>query len=511
LITAARLRRGARRQTAGVEVGAALNLVGTLVKYLSLAFVLPTGVALGYGESPWPFLAAGLLTAAFGVALERSTRSPGQVGAREGFLIVSLTWLLAAAIGSLPYLFAGGDQLSHPVDAYFEAMSGFTTTGATVVTDFESLSHSLAMWRQFSQWLGGMGIIVLALAVLPRLRVGGRQLFEFEAPGPEVEKLTSSIRETARRLWLLYIALTVILIAALTLLGATGADGEMSPYEAVAHAFSTMPTGGFSTQSSSIGAFGAATQWTIVLFMVLGGVNFALLYAGLARRRPGLLARDEELRLYLALLGVGGFILATELIAEDLYGGEAAVRHAVFQAVSVMTTSGFATADFNEWSALAAVTLVGLMFFGGSAGSTSGSVKVVRHLLIGRILRRELDQTVHPQAVMLIRLNRTTVDERTVRAVIAFVLLYVGLFAVGALLLMLDAAFRDTAVTPFQAIAVAAAALGNVGPAFGFAGPYGSFAPFSDLSKSILITLMWLGRLEIIPVAVLLTRSYWRN
>jgi trk system potassium uptake protein TrkH len=188
LISVARLRRGAGRRTAGVEVGAALNLVGTLVKYLSLAFVLPTGVALGYGESPWPFVGAGLLTAAVGVALERSTRSPGQVGAREGFLIVALTWLLAAAIGSLPYLFAGGDQLSHPVDAYFEAMSGFTTTGATVVTDFEALSHSLAMWRQFSQWLGGMGIIVLALAVLPRLRVGGRQLFEFEAPGPEVEK-----------------------------------------------------------------------------------------------------------------------------------------------------------------------------------------------------------------------------------------------------------------------------------------------------------------------------------
>jgi trk system potassium uptake protein len=511
LISVARLRRGAGRRTAGVEVGAALNLVGTLIKYLSLAFVLPTGVALGYGESPWPFVGAGLLTAAVGVALERSTRSPGQVGAREGFLIVGLTWLLAAAIGSLPYLFAGGDQLSHPVDAYFEAMSGFTTTGATVVTDFESLSHSLAMWRQFSQWLGGMGIIVLALAVLPRLRVGGRQLFEFETPGPEVEKLTSSIRETARRLWLLYIALTVALIAALTLLGATGVDGEMSPYEAIAHAFSTMPTGGFSTQSTSIDAFGAATQWTIVLFMVLGGSNFALMYAALARRRPGLLARDEELRLYLALLGLGAFVLAGELIAEDVYRGEAAVRHAVFQTVSVMTTTGFASADFNEWSALAAVTLVGLMFFGGSAGSTSGSVKVVRHLLIGRILRRELDQTVHPEAVTLIRLNRTTVDERTVRAVIAFVLLYVGLFAVGALLLMLDAASRDTAVTPFQAIAAAAAALGNVGPAFGFAGPYGSFAPFSDLSKFILVTLMWLGRLEIIPVAVLLTRSYWRS
>jgi trk system potassium uptake protein TrkH len=510
VISVARLRRAARRQALGVEVGAALNLVGTLLKYLSLAFMLPIGVALGYGESPWPFLAAGGLTAAFGLMLERSTHGRGHVGAREGFLIVSVTWLLAAAIGSLPYVFAGGNQLSHPIDAYFEAMSGFTTTGATVVTDFDSLSHSLAMWRQFSQWLGGMGIIVLALAVLPRLRVGGRQLFEFEAPGPEVEKLTSSIRETARRLWLLYVALTAALITILTLIGVSGMDRSMGLYEAIAHAFTTMPTGGFSTQATSLAAFGAATQWTIAVFMVLGGANFALMYTALVRRRPHVLARDEELRLYLALLALGGLVLTVELLTEDLHRGEAAVRHAVVQSVSIMTTTGFASVDYTQWTALAAVTLVGLMFFGGSAGSTSGSVKVVRHLLIGRILRRELDQTVHPEAVSLIRLNRATVDERTVRAVIAFVLLYVGLFAVGALALTVDAAFRDTALTPFQAIAASATTLGNVGPAFGFAGPVGSFAPFSDVSKFVMIVLMWLGRLEIVPVAVLLTRSYWR-
>jgi trk system potassium uptake protein TrkH len=510
VVSRARLRRAVRRETIGVDVAAALNLTGALLKYLGLAPLFPAAIAVGYGESWWPFVLSAAIATGLGLALERGTRGKEHVGTREGFLVVALTWLMAAGVGSLPYLLAGDEQLSHPVDAYFEAMSGFTTTGASVLTDIEGLSRSLAMWRQFTQWLGGMGIIVLALAVLPRLRVGGRQLFESEAPGPEVERLTASIRQTARRLWILYVLLTAVLALLLSLYGAVGLDDRMVVLRDVDHEYSTLPTGGISTEARSLEAFTAATQWTVILFMFLAGANFAVMYSAFLLGRGRALVRDEELRLYAALAAAATIVLAAHLATEGVLDGEAAVRHAAFQVVALMTTTGYASADFTAWPVLAAVGLVGLMFIGGSAGSTSGSVKVVRHLVIGRILRRELDQTVHPEVVVPIRLNRVVVEERAVRAVIAFVLLYVGLFAVGTLALVVDAARVDLDLSAFEAIAVAATTLGNVGPAFGFAGPMGSFEPFSDVSKGIMIMLMWLGRLEIIPVAVLFTRRYWR-
>jgi trk system potassium uptake protein len=506
----ARLRRAARRDAFGVDVLAAFNLVGALVKYLALAFLLPTFVAFLYGESPWPFLAAGALTGLTGAGIELVTRGKERVGSREGYLVVALTWLFAAAFGALPYVLGGEEQLSQPVDAYFESMSGFTTTGASVLTDIEAMSHSIAMWRQLTQWLGGMGIIVLALAVLPRLRVGGRQLFEHEAPGPEVEPLAASIRETARRLWVLYALLTALLVAVLTGLGATGIDRHMNAFRAFAHAFSTMPTGGFSTEARSIEPFAPATQWVLILFMLLAGANFSLLYASFFHLRVRTLIRDGELRLYVLLALAATAAVALELDRAGVTDGEAVLRNAAFQVVAIMTTTGFASADFAAWPVLTAVLLVGLMFIGGSAGSTSGSIKVVRHLLIGRILRRELDQTVHPELVAPIRLNRSVVPERAIRGVIAFVLLYVGIFVAGVATLVVDASRVGLELSAFDAIAASATTLGNVGPAFGFAGPMGSFEPFSDVSKGAMIALMWLGRLELIPVIVLVTRGYWR-
>jgi trk system potassium uptake protein TrkH len=498
----------------GVDVGAALNLVGALVKYLSLAFLLPVVVAVWYSEPVWPFVAAGAITAVAGWGLELATQGKERVGPREGFLVVALTWVVAAGVGALPYLLVDEPQFDAPLNAYFESMSGFTTTGASVLTDIDGLDRSVAMWRQFTQWLGGMGIIVLALAVLPRLRVGGRQLMESELPGPELEPLTASIRDTARRLWSVYVALTALQIVVLTLLGVSGADRSMGFFEAVAHAFSTMPTGGFSTEGRSIAAFGGASQWAILAFMALAGSNFVLMYRAVVRRNLAAYGRDEEFRLYSALLVVGAAVILVELLHVGLYRGEEAVRHAAFQATSLMTTTGFASVDFNEWTAiapLAVMVLVALMFAGGSAASTAGSIKIVRHLLIGKILRRELDQTLHPEVVQPVRLNRRSVDERTLRAVIGFVLLYVGIFVVGAILLVVEATRAGVPVTPFEAIAASATTLGNVGPALGFAGPLGSFEPFSDLSKGIMIALMWIGRLEILPVVVLFTRVYWRS
>jgi trk/ktr system potassium uptake protein len=510
LITATRLRRAVWRESIGVDVGAAFNLVGALLKYLSPTFLFPALIAVGYDEPAWPFLLAGVITSATGSSLEFATRGKERVGPREGYLVVALVWLLLPAFGCLPYLFSGEDQLSRPMDAYFEAMSGFSTTGASVLTDIEGLEHSLAIWRQFTQWLGGMGIIVLALVVLPRLRVGGRQLFEVEAPGPEVEPLTTSIREAARRFVLLYIGFSILELLVLSAFAWTDLDERMSFYEAVAHAFTTLPTGGFSTEARSIEAFGAATQWAIVGFMVVAGTNFALMYRSLVRRRPGFLVRDDEFRLYVILLVLASSVLLVEVWSEDIAEGEAAVRHAVFQTVSLMTTTGYASADYNEWTFLTAMVLVALMFASASAGSTSGSIKLARHVLIGRILRRELDQTIHPELVTPIRFNGAIVDERALRAVIVFVLLYVGVWAAGAGLIALDGAQAGTSVSAFDVIAASATTLGGVGPGFGFAGPMGSFEAFSDVSKGIMIVLMWLGRLEIIPVAVLLTRAYWR-
>jgi trk system potassium uptake protein len=507
-LAGARLR--PQRGALGVDVLGSFNLVGALIKYLSLAMLFPIAFALGYSESVWPFVLAGVLGGGFGWTLQRLTRGREAVGVREGFLVVSLTWLFAAAFGALPYVLSGEGQISSPIDAYFEAMSGFTTTGATVLTDVEALPNSLLMWRQLTQWLGGMGIIVLALAVLPRLRVGGRQLLEHELPGPEFEQLTARIRDTARRLWALYVALTAAMVVILVTFAWTGVDERMSPFEALAHALTTLPTGGFSTEARSAEAFGGASQWVFVAFMVLGGANFALLYRAFVRRQARPLVRDEEFRLYIALLLGASLLVLMELWAEGVARGEEAVRASVFQVVSIMTTTGAASTDFNLWPLFAAIVLVAVMFFGGSAGSTTGSVKVVRHLMIGRILRRELDQTVHPEIVSRVRLNGVPVEERTLRGILSFVLLYVGVFALGTFALIADGARVDLDLRLLHAIAAAAATLGNVGPAFGFAGPMGSFDPFSDVSKLVMIVLMWLGRLEIIPIAVLLSRHYWR-
>jgi trk system potassium uptake protein len=511
MATAARMRR-LRARRLGVDVGGALDLVGGVLKYVGAAFLVPAAVALGYGEPFWPFLVAGVLTAGVGVALDQFTAGTREhIGPREGFLVVALIWLFVPAFGCLPFLLGDVPQLSNPVNAYFEGVSGFTATGATVLPNIEALPQSMLFWRQFSHWLGGMGIIILAVAVLPRLRVGGRQLLQSELAGPtEVERLTATIRDTAQRLWVLYVALTVVAIALLTGLGWTGIDPAMNFFQAVSHAFSVVALGGFSTQNESVAAFVPATQWLLLALMVLAGINFLRLYRLLVQRHVRLVARDEELRLYLVFLAVGSLLLALEILVGEFASGEPAVRSAIFQAVAIMTTTGFATADYTEWTALAEMTLLALMFVGASAGSTGGSIKVIRYLLVGKAIRRELHQAVHREAIVPVRLSGQIVDERALRSALTFVVLYVVVFALGAIALVIDARRGAADVTAFEAIGAAAACLGNVGPAFGFAGPFGSYEPFSNVSTAVLSVLMWLGRLEIIPVAILLMRSYWR-
>ena len=503
--------RSRRAPLLAVDVLGALNIVGMLLAYLSVSTVVPAAAAIGYDEPFWPFLAAGGIVGGVGLTVAWLTRGDRRLGIREGFLVVALTWLAAAVLGALPYVLAGDPQLGRPLDAYFEGMSGFSTTGGSIVGRVEELPHSIALWRQLTQWVGGIGIIVLALAVLPRLRVGGRQLLEHEMPGPEIESLSTRIRDTARRVWILYIALTALLFLILLGLGLSGADDRMTPFHALAHALSTIPTAGFSTKANSIEGFTPATQWVLVLFMILGGINFALMYRAIVRLQPRAAARDEELRLYVALLVLGAVVVVTEIWTENVLPASDAFRAGIFTAVSTMTTTGFSVEDYNGWPTLALMTIVGLMFIGGSAGSTTGSVKVVRHLLVGKLLRREIDQTLHPEIVLPVRLNRRVVEERTLRAVSSFVLLYIGIFVVGASVLAIDAARTGLDLSVLDAISVSASMLSNVGPAFGIGGPLGSFEPFSDFSTVVMTGLMWLGRLEIIPIIVLLSPHYWRN
>jgi trk system potassium uptake protein TrkH len=493
----------------GVDVGGALNLVGALVKWLALAFLFPLVLAIGYGEAVWPFLIAGVATAAFGLGLERTTSGKERVGAREGYLVVSLLWLLVAVFGALPYLLAV-PQLARPTDALFESMSGFSTTGSSVLTDVPALPQSMLMWRQFTTWIGGVGIIVLFLAVLPRLRVGGRQaLFKTETPGPELP-LATTIAVTVRRFAVLYVSITALEILILAVFGWTGIDSRMTVFNAVAHSFATIATAGFSPEARSLEPFAPATQWVVVFFMLVAGTNFALLYAGIVGRRLRLFARDDEFRIGLLVAAAASAIVVVELLSAGVLEGEEAVRAGVFNTVSMITTTGFANADFALWTSLTSLVLFGVALLGLSAGSTSGSIKMIRHVVIAKMLRREIDQSVHPHVVAPLRVNGAPIDERALRAVIVFVFLYLGVCAAGAMAVLFDSSLRDVDVTAFQSLAASITTLGGVGPGLGIAGPMGSFAGYSDLSTLILTALMYLGRLEIVPVLVLFTASHWR-
>ena len=424
------------RLRTGIDVGSALDLVGGVLKWLAPAYLLPAAVAIGYGEPFWSFLVAGAITGVTGLLLDQITgdKRGAAVTPRESFLVVALIWLFVPIFGALPFILDGGPQLERPLDAYFESVSGFTATGATIVADIEALSRSMLFWRQLSHWLGGMGIIVLAVAILPRLRIGGRQLLQSELAGPtEIEGLGDTIRETARRLWTLYVILTVGAILILSFVSWTNLDPNLTIFDAVGQSLSVVALGGFSTRTISIAAFAPITQYLILVFMVIAGINFLRLYRFFVQRRFDVLARDEELRLYLVLILIGSTLIAIEVIGGGYESGEAGVRHSLFQATAILTTTGFATADYALWGPLATVTLLLLMFSGASAGSTGGGIKIVRHLLLFKLVRRELEQTVHREAVMPIRANRRVIDEKALRSTIVFVLLYLLVFAVGAL------------------------------------------------------------------------------
>ena len=492
---------------------ASVGLLGVGIKYLAVTMLVPLVVAVVYREDIWVFLLSIVLVAGIGFAVERVDSDP-DLGPREALLFVSLAWLAAAAIGTIPYLLAGygtASTVANPVNALFESMSGFTTTGATVLGEISTdrHSHALLMWRQLTQWLGGMGIIVLMIAILPEVAVNGAQLMESEAPGPELQKLTPKIAETARALWLIYFGFTVVYVAILYGLHLAELAPNMNLYNAVAHGFTTLPTGGFSPQADSIAAFSAVVQWVFIPFMVIAGVNFALFWHVL-RGEAELMLENAEFRAYAGALAVVTAVLAVLLFRGaappiELGGATQGVagnslRQAAFQIGSLLNSTGYATADFAQWDTNAQVLLMFAMFIGGSAGSTGGGVKIVRWLIVAKAIRRELFTTAHPNVVRPVRLGGSIVDEDAIRGILVFTVLYIVLFMISAVFISLDTARIGIRLTALESMSASLATIGNIGPGFGRLGPFGNYEFFSDASKLLMVFLMWVGRLEIVPV-----------
>ncbi|WP_457750834.1 TrkH family potassium uptake protein [Thermococcus sp.] len=490
-----------------MRLKATFALLGEIVALLGLTLIAPMLVAIHNGTPIKPFLIPLILSTGLGLAMRSLDRNP-EIGMKEAFLLVSLAWLFVAIIGALPYMISGRSSLANPINALFESMSGFTTTGATVLDNFNEPSQAILFWRQLTQWLGGMGIVVLAIAILPRLSIGGAELMSLEAPGPQLQKLTPHIRQTARIFWGIYVGLTLLETGILTLLHYLGLAPRMTPYMALVHSFTTMSTGGFSPLALSIEAFSPAVQWVVIVFMILAGANFALFWYLL--RGDFRIARNEEFRWYVAILLVLSLILVPMLMRQYGFSFPTAFRQALFQVASIVTTTGYATMNFALWSLPAQFVLFFAMFIGGSSGSTAGSIKVVRWVVAIKAVFRELFQSFHGRSVKPIKLGGRIVDERSVRGVLAFIVLYFVVFLVSSVLVVLNGTTTGKPIPLADAMSAVAATLGNIGPGVGSIGPMANYLIFPTGTKILMFFLMWLGRLEIVTALVLFTRSYWK-
>ncbi len=472
-----------------------VEILGWLVVGVGALQLPPLALAIALHEAPLAFAQSAAAALVLGLSVALSSRTTDRrMRTRDGFLVVSGAWVLACLFGTLPFLLTGSLGL---IDAIFESTSGFTTTGATVMSPIEGSYQSLLLWRAITQWLGGMGIIVFAIAVLPLLGVGGMNLFQAEVPGPIADKLTPRIADTARRLWLIYAGLTTIAALVYWALG-------MSAFEAVCHALTSIATGGYSTRDASIAGFdSAAIEWSAIVFMTLGGINFVLLWQ-LLRGEVRRVSRDAELRLYLGalLLGVGATAFALWSKGDPL---EPVLRGAVFQVVSIATTTGYATHDWELWPALAQFVVLLFMVGGAMAGSTGGGIKSLHLLLAWRKLRGVLAVSTHRHAVVSIDYRGRPVSESVVTGVFAFFTAYIGLVGLGA------CAMAATGADLLTAISASLSAVGNVGPAFGSVGPADHYAHLSGVAKATLSFCMVAGRLEIFTFLVVFAPSFWRR
>ena len=464
---------------------------------IEAALMAPSAlVAVLYSErSIWAFAAALGLCLLLGVPLVRKQPANKVFYAKEGCVTVALSWIVMSLMGALPFVFSG--VIPSIVDAMFETVSGFTTTGASILKDVEVLPRCMLFWRSFTHWIGGMGVLVFLLCLLPMSGGGySMNLMKAESPGPSVSKLVPKVRSTAKLLYGLYVALSLLELALLLL-------GSMPLFDALCTTFGTAGTGGFGIKNSSIGEYSAYIQSIVTIFMILFGINFNV-YFLLYMRKPKEALRCEEAGWYLAIIAVSTLII-TVFIRNSFPDLVTAFRHAAFQVGSIITTTGFSTVDFNVWPAVPRAILVLLMFIGACAGSTGGGIKVSRIVLLFRTMTREIGQIIHPHMVKKLKFEGRVVGQEVLRSVNAFMVAYVLIFAVSTLFVCLDG---FDLVTSFTAVA---ATLNNIGPGLEMVGPIGNFSCFSDLSKIVLIFDMLAGRLEIFPLLVLFFRDTWKK
>ena len=497
-----------------IRVGwrASVGLTGEVLIYLAGPLAFPLVLALYYGESVLPFVAAIVVSVSLGGYFRYLSDPDENLGPREAFLAVAMIWLLVAAVGAIPFVVAGVGTIAHPINALFESMSGLTTTGATVLQDFSLHSQSILMWRQLIQWLGGLGILILATAVLSELGVGGAQLMESETQTKDVNKLTPKISETARLIWGLYVGITVTAIAVFYSIGVSGLDPNMTLFNAVAHAFTSVATAGFSPEPESIGAFAPIVQWAVTPFMIVGSTSFILLYFFIDGQ-PERLLKNQEFHFYLGTLAFFSSLVALLLFfdTEIAYGTEETIRHALFNVTSLVTTTGYASIDFDLWSNGAKYLLFLCMFTGGMVGSTTCSIKSLRWLVALKSFRRILFTSIHPEAIKPVRISGKPVDEDTIRDIYSYLLLSIVIFGLLTIFIVVNGERAGSEIPAFDAMGAAASTFLNIGPAFGAAGPYGTYDVFPMSTKAVMIVLMWIGRIEIIPVLVLFTKAFWKS
>ncbi|MFP8488072.1 TrkH family potassium uptake protein [Gracilimonas sp. Q87] len=493
---------------ANIDFLVVLGVLGAFIFFMGFALLTPAIIDLVYGQNTWhSFLISAGIAFTVGGTLWYFFKPDHELRIREGFLIVSLTWFTLSIVGALPFVISG--VLPSFTDAVFETMSGLTTTGSTILggttTDgfsnplIEDIPKSFLFWRSLAHWLGGMGIIVLSLAILPLLGIGGMQLFQAESPGPTADKLTPRVQETAKLLWVVYLAFTA---AEFLLLWAHPA---MDWFEAINHAFSTLATGGFSTKNGSIETFNSAyIDWVIIIFMYIAGVNFAMHFR-LFRGDTESFFSNREIRFYTLIIGIGVVIVSGSLWLVDNYDILEALRYGAFQVLAIVTTTGFGTDDYELWNSIGAFFLFLLFFTGGCAGSTGGGIKMMRWMVLIRNTGREIKQIMHPKAILPVRIGDQTISQNIQRTVLSFFILYIFIFATGAFIISLFG------YDIMSSIGASIAAIGNIGPGWGDFGPTDNFAGLPYAAKWVLIMLMMVGRLEIFTVLIIFSPAFWRQ
>jgi len=438
-----------------------------------------------------------LINSSIGFILYYTTKNNDnkELRKRDGYLIVTSSWIMMCLFGMLPNILTG--QIPDLANAFFETVSGYTTTGASILNDIESLDHGILYWRSLTQWIGGMGIIVLAVAILPFLGIGGMQLFVAEAPGVSIDKLQPRIKETAQRLWQIYISFTVILFF---ILWAEGMDS----FQAVNHAMTTFATGGFSTKNASIGHFESPLiQYTIILFMFISATNFTLTYFAIKLDFKKVI-NNEEFRIYFFFIIILTLIVFLTLLGIDSSYAEETFRSALFSVVSILTTTGFTVVDFTGWTEFITILFFILMFFGASAGSTSGGIKIVRHVILLKNSYNEIKKQLHQYGVFTLKFNNNKVPQSVVTNILAFMMLYVVIFSLGSIMMTI------LGVDFITSIGSVAATLGNVGPGIGEVGPTSNFNSIPNTGKYLLSLLMFIGRLELLTFLMILTPVFWK-